>query len=234
MATLLAADAALAAGCEKMKAGGAVVCTVDPSREDLRLFWRDADGAPYAGFDRVETALGRRGGQLAFAMNAGMFQPDLSPVGLYIEDGQLHHPANLRAGDGNFGMRPNGVFWIDGARAGVTETARFVATGLKPRFATQSGPMLVIGGRIHPKIRADGTSAKIRNGVGVCEDGRVRFAISDGPVTFHAFAALFRDELKCPDALFLDGSISALYAPSLSRKDGWRPMGPIVGVVEKR
>ena len=145
-----------------------------------------------------------------------------------------HHPVNLRAGAGNFGLRPNGVFWIEGGHAGVTETGRFMAMGLHPRFATQSGPMLVMGGRIHPKIRPDGTSEKIRNGVGVCEDGRVRFVISDVPVTFHRFATLFRDDLKCPDALYLDGSISALYAPNLSRNDGWRPMGPIVGVVEKK
>lgn len=222
------------ARCEKVNDISSVVCTFDPAKDELRLFWRDPQGEPFGGFDKLAKQVEGGGKTLSFAMNAGMYQPDLAPVGLYIEDGQQHHPANLRAGAGNFGLRPNGVFWIEGARTGVTETSRFLSMGIRPRFATQSGPMLVLGGRIHPKIRPTGTSEKIRNGVGVCEDGRVRFVISDVPVTFHTFASLFRDRLKCPDALYLDGSISALYAPNLSRNDGWRPMGPIVGVVEKK
>ncbi len=229
------ACAADATPCEKVPGTVAVSCVVDPARADLRLFWRDEDGQAFGGFSKIADKVSRGGGRLAFAMNAGMFQPDLSPVGLYVEGGQEFHPVNRRAGGGNFGMRPNGVLWIDGGRAGVTETSRFVQMGLKPRYATQSGPLLVMGGKMHPKIRPDGTSAKIRNGVGACEDGKLRFVITDRPVTFHDFASLFRDVLRCPDALYLDGSISSLYAPSLSRHDGWLlPIGPIVGVVEKR
>lgn len=223
------------AQCEKVPNTVAVSCAVDPARADLRLFWRGEGGEPYGGFSKVADAVSRGGGRLAFAMNAGMFQPDLSPVGLYVEGGQELRPVNRRAGEGNFGMRPNGVLWIDGARAGVTETSRFIEMRIRPRYATQSGPLLVMGGRLHPKIRPDGTSAKIRNGVGACEDGKLRFVITDQPVTFYAFAILFRDVLKCPDALFLDGSISSLYAPALSRNDGWLlPIGPVVGVVEKK
>lgn len=222
------------AACDPVKEAEVVVCTFDPARESLRLFWGDGDGQALGGFDRLARTVQSRGETLAFAMNAGMYQPDLSPVGLLIENGEQRHPVNLKEGSGNFGMRPNGVFWIDGTRVGVTETARFVSSGLRPKYATQSGPMLVIGGRIHPKIREAGTSEKTRNGVGVCEDGRVRFVISDRPLTFYRFASMFRDVLKCPDALFLDGSISSLYAPALGRNDGWRPMGPIVGVVEKK
>ena len=221
------------ASCENVKDVGAV-CTFDPAKADLRLFWRGRDANPFGAFDDVAKTVRAGGAKLAFAMNAGMYQPDMAPVGLYIEDGQQIHPVNLRAGDGNFGLRPNGVFWIDGPRVGVIETAKFVASGLHPKYATQSGPMLVIGGRIHPKIRPTGTSEKVRNGVGVCEDGRVRFVISDAPVTFYRFASVFRDRLRCPDALYFDGSVSSLYAPALDRNDAWRPIGPIVGAVEPR
>ncbi len=231
---LFATPAASAATCDAVKEAGVVVCTFEPAKADLRLFWRDPEGVAYSGFDRLARNVETKGERLVFAMNAGMYQPDLAPVGLYVEEGRQGHPVNLQAGSGNFGLRPNGVFWIDGNRAGVTETTRFLQSGMKPRFATQSGPMLVIGGRIHPKINPEGTSEKVRNGVGLCEDGRVRFMISDKPVTFHRFATMFRDGLRCPDALFLDGSISALYAPNLGRNDGWRPMGPIVGAVEKK
>jgi uncharacterized protein YigE (DUF2233 family) len=40
--------------------------------------------------------------------------------------------------------------------------------------------------------------------------------------------------LKCADALFLDGSISSIYAPPLLRNDRFMPMGPIIGVVRKK
>jgi prepilin-type processing-associated H-X9-DG protein len=94
--------------------------------------------------------------------------------------------------------------------------------------------MLIVEGRIHPKIKPGGTSQKIRNGVGACEGGAIVFAIADEPVTFDAFARLFRDGLHCRNALFLDGSVSSLYAPELSRDDELAPIGPIVGVVRPR
>jgi prepilin-type processing-associated H-X9-DG protein len=56
------------------------------------------------------------------------------------------------------------------------------------------------------------------------------FAISDEPVTFHAFARLFRDELGCANALFLDGSVSSLYASELGRDDELAPLGPMIGI----
>jgi prepilin-type processing-associated H-X9-DG protein len=93
--------------------------------------------------------------------------------------------------------------------------------------------MLVVDGRIHPKITQEGPSRKLRNGVGVSGPKTVIFAISDGPVSFGAFARLFRDRLGCRNALFLDGSVSSLYAPALGREDGLRPLGPILGAVPK-
>ncbi len=211
------------------------VCDFDVRKNDIRLFLRDEKGESYGAFSRVLGDLARKGETLVFAMNAGMYNEDRAPVGLYVENGRTLNGANTRGGSGNFHLKPNGVFWVDSARAGVTETARFLKSRMRPKFATQSGPMLVIGGRIHPRIHDDGMSEKFRNGVGV-EDGHiVRFAISNRPVTFHQFAHLFRDRLHCPDALFLDGgSASALYAPSLSRHDRLAPtMGPIVGVIQK-
>jgi uncharacterized protein YigE (DUF2233 family) len=167
-------------------------------------------------------------------MNGGMYQEDRRPVGLYVENGREAAPLNRRSGGGNFHLLPNGVFWIGADGAHVTETTRYAALRPKPIYATQSGPMLVIDGAIHPKFRADSESAKIRNGVGLCH-GEARFAISDAPVTFRAFALFFRDRLGCANALFLDGSISALDAPELGRSDVWRPaMGPIIALVAKR
>lgn len=233
----LPVNAAPAAPCADLEEDGVsyTVCEFDARKASLQLFLRDANGAVYGGFSRLADDLSDKGEKLVFAMNAGMYAEDYAPVGLYVEAGKMAHPANIAAGAGNFHMKPNGVFWIEGARAGVTETGRFLKSRARPAYATQSGPMLLLGGRVNPRIHDSGASEKFRNGVGVADGHMVRFAISNQPVTFHHFAKLFRDRLKCPDALFLDGgSASALYAPSISRHDRFHPMGPLVGVVERK
>lgn len=230
----LSSQAIAAEPCRAVEDMGShyTVCTFDSRTDKLRLFWRGADGTPYGGFDALASGLKQSGTTLTFAMNAGMYHEDRSPVGLYVEDGHQVTPANTRSGAGNFHLKPNGIFYFGRSGTGVMETERFLKAGINPDYATQSGPMLVINGAIHPKIEPTGTSEKLRNGVGVRDGHLVFFAISEEPVTFYKFASLFRDTLKCPNALFLDGSISSLYAPSLNRADRWMPMGPIVGVVE--
>lgn len=198
--------------------------------EDLRLFHTGPDGA-YGSFRSVNAALAATGQTLGFAMNAGMYHRDLAPVGLYVEEGREEAPLVTREGPGNFGLLPNGVFCI-GERFRIVESRAFRDEGPTCRFATQSGPMLVIDGDLHPRFLPGSDSTYIRNGVGVSADGtRAVFAISEGRVNFHSFARFFRDALGLPDALYLDGSISRLYAPALGRHDGGFPMGPIVGTV---
>lgn len=201
------------------------VCEVDPSVTPIRLFLKDENGAAYGHFRNLPVAP-------LMAMNAGMYHSDRRPVGHYVEDGIQQMRVIPNAGPGNFGLLPNGVFCIRGDRADVIETLFFQATAPACEFATQSGPMLVIDGALHPRFLADGTSRNIRNGVGTSADGRrVVFAISDQPVTFYEFGSLFRDYLDLPQALYFDGRVSRLLAPSLSRADTGIAMGPIVAVL---
>jgi uncharacterized protein YigE (DUF2233 family) len=219
--------------CRPLHREGAeyVVCTVDLRRYQVRLFWKGSDGEPFGSLSRLRSA--PEGARLLFAMNAGMYHEDRSPVGLYVENGREMRKANTASGRGNFHLKPNGIFFVRGATAGVMETSLFLRRRPKIDFATQSGPMLVINGRIHPRISDSGTSRKIRNGVGIRAPHTAVFVVSNSAVTFGEFAHLFRDELGCPDALFLDGSISSLYAPSLQRLDGILPVGPIVGALPR-
>ena len=239
---LVAATTPLAAhaACREETAGAAryAVCAFDPQTDDIRLFLKGADGAPYAEFSRLRSAVEARGQTLLFAMNAGMYHKDRTPVGLYVENGVELKKISTKDGPGNFHLLPNGVFWVwaeDGYRgAHVRETAVYLKAAHDViAYATQSGPMLVIDGAIHPKFLIDATSRKRRNGVGVRADGAVVFAISDTAVTFHEFATYFRDTLNCPNALYLDGAISRLYAPDIGRDEPGLAMGPIVGVVGK-
>lgn len=206
------------------------ICEVDAA-EDLRLFLRDSSGAVLGQFSAVQDSL-PDGQTLQFAMNAGMYHDDRSPVGLYIQDGQQEMRVVPNAGPGNFGLLPNGVFCIRSGRADVIETLRFIREKPTCRDATQSGPMLVIDGELHPRFLPDSSSRYVRNGVGTSADGkRVVFAISRNPVTFHEFGSLFRDTLDLPNALYFDGKVSRMYAPAIGRDDPGFWLGPIVGVV---
>lgn len=210
------------------------ICSVDAAHEDLQLFLNGPDGAPLGHFSAIEAELRRQGETLSFAMNAGMYHEDRSPVGHYVENGVETMRVIPNAGPGNFGLLPNGVFCIRPGRADVFETGLYVETHPDCTFATQSGPMLVIDGALHPRFLVDSTSRYIRNGVGTSADGKTAlFAISQNTVTFHEFGRLFRDALNTPNALYFDGNISRLYAPSIGRNDLGFRLGPIVGVVEK-
>jgi uncharacterized protein YigE (DUF2233 family) len=210
------------------------VCEAPSSRFAIQLFWRKPDGTPYTYLSALPKT-DRRGRRLAFALNGGMFHPDYSPVGLYIEDGRELVRANTRPGPGNFHLKPNGVFYTGDEEAGVLETGAFLKQKPKALFATQSGPMLVIDGKLHPRIARASASAKTRDGVCVSARGAVVFAISEGEVPFDTFERLFRDGLKCRNALFLDGgSAPALYIPSASRGgNDFLGLGPMIGVYEK-
>ena len=213
-----------------------IVCAFSADA-DIRLFLNDETGAPYRHFNFVNDALSKDSETLRFAMNAGMYHQDRAPVGLYVENYEEKTPLNVNDGPGNFHLKPNGVFWIsaeDGRRSvhvASTETYREAPLDAV-HYATQSGPMLVIDGEIHPRFLPESDSLKRRNGVGVSTFGNVYFVLSDAPVRFYDFALFFRDVLGTLNALYLDGAISRIYAPELDRNDSGAAMGPIVGVVE--
>ena len=102
-----------------------------------------------------------------------------------------------------------------------------------PRWATQSGPMLLIAGRLHPGIQPDGASHYIRNGACVAPGGQLFFVISETKVSFGRFATAMRDGLACTDALYFDGAVSSLWAPALRRMDDRYALGPMVVVLVK-
>ena len=192
------------------------VYTVDLSVSQLRLIWRDGDTGRFRNARGIARWAEEHGQELVFATNAGMFEPDYSPCGVLISDGRQIGRLNLRDAAGNFYLKPNGVFMRgpDGARILDARSFRYDPA---LALATQSGPLLVLNGAVHPRFIPDSDSRLVRSGVGVQTPSSVVFTISNGPVNFYDFALLFRDRLQCPNALFLDGTISKMYLPALGR-----------------
>lgn len=181
----------------------------------LDLRWLGRDGKPLGGFEALRKELAAEGRKLAFATNAGIYAHGPTPCGLTISGGKELVPLSLIEGEGNFYLKPNGVFFVDDAKgAGVMEAAEYGRSGLKPRIATQSGPLLLRKGVLHPAFKVDSPNKRLRNAVGVRKsDGQVIFVMSDrddrvkGRVTFHQMCRFFL-HLGCEDALYLDGDIS--------------------------
>jgi uncharacterized protein YigE (DUF2233 family) len=231
MFALASAATAAAVDCQRREFSGSgyVICRVAKT-EKLGLHLAAEDGEVYGGLPALRAALARRGQELVFAMNAGMFHPDQRPVGLLVIDGRQLAPINRATASGNFYMQPNGVFLVDAAGPRVVATHDY--RDLEPTLATQSGPLLLYRGVI-PELaafREGSRSRHVRNGVCVPAPGESAFVISERPVNFREFAVFFRDALGCREALYLDGSISSLYAPSIGRADSGERLGPIFAV----
>ena len=195
------------------------------------MYWKDEDGTGFKNFGALKKWLKTQKKELTFAMNGGMFHEGGIPVGLYIENGKELNPLDTGKGNGNFYMKPNGVFAITkDKKAMVVETSSFKNSNIL--YATQSGPMLLVNNHIHPSFNKTSANLNIRNGVGVASPTEIYFVISKTKVNFHEMAQLFKEELKCPNALYLDGFVSKMYLPEKKPTDTEGDFGVIIAEVK--
>ena len=198
---------------------------------NIHFYWKIDSAQNATTIQQLNDHLTAKKQKLLFAMNGGMFHPDYSPVGLYIENHQQLKPLNKASSGGNFALQPNGVFYITSDnKAVICKTADFKSSK-KIKYATQSGPMLLIDGEFHPAFKQGSANVNIRNGVGILPNGKVLFAISTVPVNFYDFALFFKEK-GCRNALYLDGAISEMYCPSINLFQQMMLFGVIIGVTE--
>ncbi|MEM1218973.1 MAG: phosphodiester glycosidase family protein [Bacteroidota bacterium] len=194
---------------------------VDPKQENIQFYHLD-EGKKIETIQQLKKVVEAGGKQLAFATNGGIFKKNLNPEGLYKEDGQELFPLNLSDGPANFtnfySIEPNGVFFLEkNGTAGVCKREDFNTYAGRAFNATQSGPMLVIDGKVNNELKPGSPNKNLRSGVGVTEAGKVVFIISKNASNFYNFASIFK-YYGCQNALYLDGAISEMYLPSIGRK----------------
>ena len=199
---------------------------IDLNKQNLKLYWKNENGEIIKNFVNLKELSESKSERLIFAMNGGMYKKDFSPQGLYIENGVVKSEIDtLTNGYGNFYLQPNGIFYITNKNKGfVCKTTEFKNSDIK--YATQSGPLLLINGKIHSKFRKGSKNLNIRNAVGILPNGDLIFAMSKEKINFYDFANYFK-ALGCENALYLDGFVSKTYLP----KKGWNIIDGNFGVI---
>lgn len=203
--------------------------TVDTKKQDLQLYWKDDNGKIFNSINNLKYYLENKKQTLVFAMNAGMYQTDYAPQGLFIQKNKIIKSLDTSNGKGNFYLQPNGVFYLTNNNEAYVCSTRELKNTTHIKFATQSGPMLLINGEIHPAFKNGSSNLNIRNGVGILPNKKVIFAMSKTEINFYDFANYFK-KLGCENALYLDGFVSRTYLPEKKwiQTDG--NFGVIIGV----
>lgn len=145
---------------------------------------------------------------LNFVTNACISQPSGAPIGLLISLEHEVSSINLKDGNGNFYIKPNGILYVSNSNADICESNDFKVKD--SYLAIQSGPMLVINKEIHPKFNPNSKNFNIRSGVGIYSNKLGQkylvFSISNEPITFYEFAELFKENFNCLNAICLESA----------------------------
>ena len=206
--------------------------TYTANAQDINLYWKDKDDSRYGSLQNFISKSSQRGYEVVFAMNGGMYKKDKSPQGLFIENGNKIAEIDTASGGGNFYLKPNGVFYLTNKNEVKVSTTKTFLNNKDIKFATQSGPMLIIDGEIHSAFKKGSVNLNIRNGVGILSNGQVLFVMSKKEINFYDFAEFFKNK-GCKNALYLDGFVSRTYCPSQNWAQTDGDFGVIIAVVKK-
>lgn len=164
-------------------------------------------------------------------MIAGMYLNEKSPLGLFIQEQQTLKPLDTTSGNGNFYLKPNGVFYTTKEnKAFICNTEDFSSKN-NIQYATQSRPLLLIDNKIHKAFKQGSSYVNIRNGVGILPYNKVLFVMSKKEVNLYDFTNYFFDA-ACKNALYLDAFVSRTYLPDKNWVQTDGNFGVIIGVTK--
>ncbi|MFM9987509.1 phosphodiester glycosidase family protein [Flavobacterium sp.] len=203
----------------------------NPKKQNIEFYLKNESNENFKNAENLKLWLKVKNKELLFATNAGMYKKDHSPQGLYIENKIEKVKIDTTSGNGNFYLKPNGVFYITtNKKPFICKSNEFVNNG-NIKFATQSGPMLVINGEIHSAFKKESTNYNIRNGVGILPNDEIIFAMSKKEINFYEFAEYFK-KIGCKNALYLDGFVSRTYLPEKKWEQVDGDFGVIIGITK--
>ena len=132
------------------------------------------------------------------AINGGFFDHNFRPLGLRIGHQQQHNPLKR--------ISWWGIFYVKHNKPRI-DSVREYANDKGVDFAVQSGPRLLVNG----KILSLKTGYAERSALGITHDGHVIIAVTNNfPMTTTDLAQMMkRFPLNCTDALNLDGGSSS-------------------------
>jgi uncharacterized protein YigE (DUF2233 family) len=204
---------------------------VDLKKQALHLFWKDNNDKPLRSIQNLKNFVESKQQTLLFAMNAGMYKSDFTPQGLYIENNKTLANIDTGSGDGNFYLKPNGIFYITNNKLALVCKTNDFAAQKDIKYATQSGPILLENGIINPAFKEGSVNLNIRNGVGILPNNHVLFAMSKKEINFYDFAKFFQIK-GCKNALYLDGFVSRTYLPEKDWKQTDGNFGVMIGLTK--
>ncbi len=206
---------------------------VNGNKNKVEMFWRNEKNEPFKNVENLKKWLNLNNKELIFGVNGGMYLQNNEPLGLYIEKGEIKKQIDTANGEGNFYVKPNGIFYIlKNKIAVVCQTSQFSCND-SVVFATQSGPMLVIENKIHPSFNKKSTNEQVRNGVGILPNNDILFAMATKPINFYNFAKFFKNK-GCKNALYLDGYVSRTYLPEKQWKQTDGNFAVIIGLTQQK
>lgn len=185
----------------------------NPKTESIQLYWKDNNQKLFGSIQNLNQHLIKNNKEVLFITNGGMYKKDQSPQGLFIQNTITKSALDTSNASGNFYLKPNGVFYLTSSKEAFVVKTEDFKSSKDIEFATQSGPMLVIDGKIHSAFTKNSTNLNIRNGVGILPNNKVLFVLSKKEVNLYEFAEFFKNK-GCKNALYLDGFVSRAYYPS--------------------
>lgn len=132
------------------------------------------------------------------AINGGFFDQNYHPLGLRISNQQQHSPLKH--------ISWWGIFYMENKKPHLSSLNQY-PKNKHVDFAVQSGPRLLINGRI-PSLKPGYAE---RSALGITHDGRLIILVTNhAPMTTTDLAQLLKSRpLYCKDALNLDGGSSS-------------------------
>lgn len=200
--------------------------SVNPSKSNVSFYWKNDKSDIFSSIGKLKKWLSKNNKEMLFATNGGMYKKDQSPQGLFVENGIEKNSIDTSRAEGNFYLKPNGIFYLTNSNKSFICKTEDYESNKNVKFATQSGPMLVIDGKIHNDFNKNSTNLNIRNGVGILPNNEILFVMSKKQINFYEFAEFFKSK-GCKNALYLDGFVSRTYCP----KEKWEQIDGNFGVI---